>query len=44
MNKYYVNVNTGECTENHKTAVEWFREGSNIEIWVNGIKRLTWEH
>lgn len=44
MNKYYMNTTTGECTEVHKTAVEWFREGSNIEIWVNGIKRLLWEH
>ena len=50
MEKYYLNTRTGEVTENHKTAVGWYREGANVEIWRYNKKEnigqlcLTWEH
>lgn len=42
MDKYYQNCDTGEITENHTTAVEWYREGSQVEIWRNGKVVCTW--
>lgn len=40
--KYYLNRDTGEITEDHTTAVGWYREGSEVEIWKNGRCVLTW--
>lgn len=42
MDKYYKNCDTGEITENHATAMEWYRSGSQIEIWRNGKIVLKW--
>lgn len=36
MDKYYVNCNTGEITFDHYIAMEWYRNGDEIEIWRNG--------
>lgn len=44
MTKIYMNMMTGEITENHTYAMSWFREGDNVAIIVNGETRLTWEH
>lgn len=29
---YYMNESTGEITDNHKEAVQWFNNGNNIEL------------
>lgn len=42
MDKYYKNCDTGEITESHATAMEWYRGGSQIEIWRNGKIVLKW--
>ena len=46
MEKIYMNMETGEITENHRTAVEWYRTGAEVGIFVNGEDkpRLTWYH
>ena len=31
--KYYKNKRTGEKTENHRQAVEWYRAKDEVEIW-----------
>lgn len=43
-NQYYINMETGETTENHNEAVEWYRNGATIGIWKNGKIRCTWVH
>ena len=43
MSKYYLNTSTGEITNSHEQAVEWYREGIEIEIYRDGKKVLTWE-
>lgn len=46
----YINMSTGEVTENHSTAMEWYREGDEISIvsWSDvcqeWIERLQWVH
>lgn len=40
--KYYLNCETGEITYSHKEAMEWYRDGSQIEIWRNGKIVLKW--
>ena len=42
MEKYYMNRSTGEITENHRTAIEWYRNGDEVEIWVNGKFAAAW--
>lgn len=44
MEKIYFNRGTGEITENHRIAVEWYRDGYEIEIRINGELMLVWEH
>lgn len=29
---YYMNEITGELTENHKEAMQWFNMGANVEL------------
>ena len=40
--KYYLNTATGEVTESHTEAMNWYRSGSSVEIWVNGRRALIW--
>ena len=40
--KYYLNRSTGEVTESHKQAMEWYRSGDEVEIWVNGKFAVAW--
>lgn len=46
----YMNMNTGEITNSHREAVEWFRTGVNIglydysEVLKEWIVRGIWEH
>lgn len=42
MDKYYLNCDTGEITEKHATAMEWYRGGSQVEIWRKGKCVLKW--
>lgn len=47
MRQYYVNMTTGEVTEGHREAVEWFRQGDNVTIVYEtskGVQSLSWEH
>lgn len=32
MDKYYKNCDTGEITENHATAMEWYRGGVKLKF------------
>lgn len=41
---YYMNMGTGEITEIHRIAMEWWREGYNIGLYKKDVLRLTWEH
>lgn len=36
MNKYYKNCATGEITENHDTAMDWYRQDDPVEVYKNG--------
>ena len=40
--KEYVNRSTGEVTESHSEAMEWYREGDEVEIYVNGHFAIAW--
>lgn len=42
QDKYYLNCDTGEITFEHRTAMEWYREGTGVEIWLNGKMCLKW--
>ena len=33
MEKYFKNKRTGETTESHAKAMEWYRAKDEIEIW-----------
>lgn len=41
--KFYVNQRTEEITDNHRTAVEWYRNGDTVAIQRNGRTVLVWE-
>ena len=47
MKAYYMNNTTGEITENHGKAMEWFRDGNEITLYSrnadgNFIQRTSW--
>ena len=46
MKKIYMNTVTGEITESHKVAMDWFREKINIDVlvWDDGswVKKTDW--
>lgn len=44
LNLWYMNTTTGEITQNHTEAVGWFREGADVELYVNGKYRMNWTH
>lgn len=31
--QYYKNKRTGECTDSHKTAMEWYRGKDEVQVW-----------
>ena len=41
---FYMDAETGEVTESHHEAVQWFAEGKTIELYKNNEKKLTWTH
>lgn len=44
LNLWYMNTRTGEITRNHTEAVGWFREGTDVELYVNGKYCMNWTH
>lgn len=46
----YVNLTTGEVTDNHATAMKWYRGGDEIslqsysEVLGATVERLRWVH
>lgn len=42
MKEYYLNRETGEITESHKQAMEWFNAGAEIEVWKKGKMVVFW--
>lgn len=42
--QYYINLATGEITESHTEACEWYRGGDDVAIELNGVIRCTWVH
>lgn len=42
IDHYYINRSTGEITETHKEAVEWYRDGAEVEVWHNGRMAVAW--
>ena len=46
----FVNLSTGEVTDNHATAMSWYREGDEIslqsysEVLGEKVERLRWVH
>lgn len=34
--KYWVNRETGEVTESHKEAMDWYRSGYGVDVYRNG--------
>lgn len=39
--KHYINLHTGEITEDRREAMQWYREGDTIEVYRNGKCVLT---
>lgn len=39
---YYMNMETGEITENHNEAVEWTRQNINVGLYKNGKLKMIW--
>ena len=40
----YYNRNTGEITEDHRTACVWYRDGDEVTVLLNGEIRCYWAH
>lgn len=38
----YINRETGEVTTSHREAVEWYRNGSEVEVWSDGKFKVAW--
>lgn len=42
--QWFMNDETGVITNIHREAVEWYRQGANISIWINGVIVCRWDH
>lgn len=42
--KYYINLNTKEKTQSSLIAYQWYRNGSNIAVYIDGIWANDWIH
>ena len=46
----YLNAQTNELTLDHDKAVEWYRNGAEVEVWSWSetlqimVNRVTWVH
>lgn len=40
----YMNLATGEVTQLHHEAVEWYNDGCDVECFSITGKRLLWTH
>ena len=34
--RFYVDIQTDESTKSRSTAMQWYRNGHDIEVWRNG--------
>ena len=41
--EYYINRKTGEVTESHAEAVEWYRNGAQVELYRYGKLCMIWK-
>ena len=37
----YLNMNTGETTGDHVTAMAWYRAGNRVDCWKDGRRTIT---
>lgn len=42
--QWFMNDETGVITNIHRETVEWFRQGANVSIWINGVFVCRWGH
>ena len=42
--QWFMNDETGVITNIHLEAVEWYRKGANVSIWINGVVVCRWGH
>lgn len=42
--QWFMNDETGVITNIYREAVEWYRQGANISIWINGVIVCRWGH
>lgn len=42
--QWFMNDENGVITNIHREAVEWYRQGANISIWINGVVVCRWGH
>lgn len=42
--QWFMNDETGVITNIHREAVEWYRQGANISILINGVVVCRWGH
>lgn len=42
--QWFMNEVTGEVTNIHREAVEWYRQGIDVSIWINGVVVCRWSH
>lgn len=40
----YMNDDTGEVTDSHDEAVQWFRDGDEVIVYLNGEEKTRWVH
>lgn len=43
ISHFYMNRSTGEITESHSDAVQWYRDGAEVEVWHNNRLAVVWE-
>lgn len=41
---WYMDRATGEITQSHKEAMEWYRVGDGVSIYKDGDFKIYWEH
>lgn len=42
--QWFMNEETGVITNIHCEAVEWYRQGIDVSIWINGVIVCRWGH
>jgi hypothetical protein len=44
MENFFLNRTTGEIVESRKIAIEWYRAGVDVEVWVDNELKVYWYH